>query len=101
MRVTYSGDATNDGVLDYFPSSDPAPTANTIADWANVYSAQVELLVASAEEVRSEAVAVAQNDWPGTAADRLGAGLADDRRLHARFAFTVALRTRAPWYVSP
>jgi type IV pilus assembly protein PilW len=95
MRVTYHEDRDGDG------KPDALFTANAVNDWANVYSAQVELLTASAEEVRSQTATVSDESWPGSGADRLGAGRPDDRRLYARFAFTVALRTRAPWYVAP
>lgn len=114
MRVTYGGDTNDDGTLDFFPGdATTIRTAKRVTDdgsWPNVVSAQVELLLASAAAVRTQGQVPARGTWPpndptdppapeAVAADTLGAGLASDRRRYERFAFTVALRAKAPWYV--
>jgi hypothetical protein len=102
LRITYSGDANRDGELDFVPDGATIPTAqwvSTSGNWPNVYSAQVELLATSEDErVALTAATPSDPGWPG-GDDRLGAGLTPDGRLYERFAFTVALRARAPWYV--
>jgi hypothetical protein len=97
LRITYSGDANGDGRTDFLNADAAAVTS--AANWPNVYSAQVELLATSEDEkVAITAASPSDPSWPG-GDDRLGAGLASDGRFYERFAFTVALRTRAPWYV--
>jgi type IV pilus assembly protein PilW len=97
LRVTYNGDANGDGAIDFFNADGATVTA--AGNWPNVYSAQIELLATSEDDNVAETGAGPSNpSWPG-GDDRLGAGLGADKRLYDRFAFTVALRTRAPWYV--
>jgi type II secretory pathway pseudopilin PulG len=108
LRVTYSGDVNGDGALDFVDAD--AKTVTDANNWPNVYSAQVEILAASHEDVRTTAREAADPTWPpndpanppaadAVAADTLGAGIGSDRRRFDRFVFTVALRSRTPWYV--
>jgi type IV pilus assembly protein PilW len=97
LRITYNGDADGDGMIDFFNAD--AATVTAAGNWPNVYSAEIELLATSEDTNVSQTGAnPSDSRWPG-GDDRLGAGLAADGRLYDRFAFTVALRTRAPWYV--
>jgi len=99
LRITYNGDADGDRAIDFFNAD--AATVTGAGNWPNVYSAQIELL-ATSENTNVSQTGASPSDprWPG-GNDRLGVGLAADGRLYDRFAFTVALRTRAPWYAQP
>jgi hypothetical protein len=93
MRVTFATGASNES---------QRADELTPVDWEDVTTMHIELLAASAEEVRSDAASPSNADWPGDAADRLGAdvnGGAEDRRQYERFAFTVAVRSNTLWYV--
>jgi type IV pilus assembly protein PilW len=101
MRVTYIVDTDGDGIPDLYPSED-ASTAQDITaggDWPNVFGAQIELLAATADEVRKEDASPWDDDWPGAGGDRLGEGLADDGKQYSRFVTTVAFRALTPWYL--
>ncbi len=110
MRVAFSGDADNDGAMDFFASQQkPIPSAAWVTQqkaWSGVRSASVELLIATGGGVRSSAAAPASADWPpnggsGIDSDTLGYGLPKDRRRYQRFQVNVAMRSRTPWYIAP
>jgi len=105
LRVTYTGDD--------FSADDtsPVPTAAWVSGanaWADVRSALVELLLATnRDNVSTTADTPASDAWPPNsgngvvAADTLGAGLPADRRLYRRVVINVAMRSHAPWYITP
>jgi prepilin-type N-terminal cleavage/methylation domain-containing protein len=113
LRVTFSGDADGDGVLDFF-AQDPVvnPTAAWVSArraWAGVRSAEVEVLVAGSDGgLAVTEQRPAKSDWPPNAEgagalhpDTLGFALVPERRLYKRFALSVAMRARTPWTASP
>lgn len=98
LRATYDGRRLVGGGGNPVRFSDAAArqTADqlTSADWPQVYSTRVELLVTGGDEVRSTAVSPAAASSSGSG---LGSGLADDRRIYESFSTTTANRARAPW----
>ncbi len=112
LRVTYDGGL--DTGIERGRDADFNPTAKkrfsdmtgVVADakwvsdrgyWDKVDSARVELLVTSADEVRTAAAVSPVHD--ADEATDLGYGLGADRRIYDIFDVTVATRATSPWYV--
>lgn len=105
MQITYDGELPRtDGersstVTRFSDMTSSVPTASWVTAngyWAEVHSANVELLVTGVESVKR--VDSAPNPDASAAGD-LGYGLASDRRYYQPFSTVIALRVRAPWWV--
>ena len=106
MQITYDGMLdSSDGefsntVTRFSEMASSVPTASWITTngyWANVQSANVELLVTGVESVKSDASAPNPD---ASGAGQLGYGLGEDRRYYQAFTTVVALRVRSPWVVT-
>ncbi len=120
LRVTYSGDTDDDGVVDFRASDrDTAHTAAWVTEqghWSKVIGTQIELLVTSDSPARfgdTEEEAPIDLRWPpndpdsppeSPDEDTLGYALrtlTTNRRLFERYVISAAFRARAPWFIEP
>ncbi len=80
MRITWTADGAT------------YTDASTGMDWGSVSGLRVELLLASSDAIRTQAVA--PSALTGT---DLGAGIASDRRRYEVISLSVGIRSRTPW----
>lgn len=66
-------------------------TASAVANWEQIFSARVQLLVTGGDAVKRSAAAPIATNPTG-----LGSGMVSDRRLYETFETTIAIRSRLP-----
>lgn len=91
MQIFYGEDTNGDRIVDQYVD------ANAVADWANVLSVRVNLLLVSLENNLANAAQTilfpADTGGAGTVGNSFAAG---DRRIYQTFTTTIGIRNRLP-----